>query len=190
MDLRQTFIHCRTSPLSKLGRYAALLYLLTSLALLFVPILIAVDTLSNNNVTITQLIVSLLTSICALLLSFFLFNMGKKCYQVEKRQIALGQSGFTIRDRKDKWYSWEQIEGIGVIAYGADASKMHYQTVICIFYDPIDRTDLKKLRDSYLYGARNLDRFILMDYDPTLIDTLTQYSRLSIFDYRVMQMML
>ncbi|MBQ4600357.1 MAG: hypothetical protein IJB17_01845 [Oscillospiraceae bacterium] len=143
MNLSHIFIHCRTSPLSKLGRYAALFYLLTGLALLFAPILIVVDTLSNNNVTITQLIVSFLTSAWALFLSFFLFNMGKKCYQVEKRQIAFGQSGFTIRDRKDKWYLWEEIEDIGVIAYGADASKMHYQTVICIFFNPINQTDLK-----------------------------------------------
>lgn len=91
---------------------------------------------------------------------------------------TVDQYGFAIRDRSDRRYAWEAICSIGIIAYAANASKDIYQTEICIFLEPFGDKDLRKLRDSYLYGAFNLKRFVLLDNDPRLIDALTKCSGL------------
>lgn len=99
---------------------------------------------------------------------------------METRHIAIDQYGFIIRDRNDRRYAWKAICSIGIIAYAANASKDIYQTEICIFLEPFGDKDLRKLRDSYLYGAFNLKRFVLLDNDPRLIDALTKCSGLPI----------
>ncbi len=109
---------------------------------------------------------------------------------METRYIAIDQYGFTIRDRNNSRYAWEAISSIGIIVYAANASKDIYQTEICIFLEPIGDKDLKKLRDSYLYGAFNLKRFVLLDYEPRLIDELIKCSGLPIRDFQSEQMKL
>ncbi len=186
-----TFVPCRTSSVSKLGRYSAMYFFpFLSIALFFVPILIGIDIENNNAITIVQSIILFLVSICAVLLSIFLLRMSRQCYRLETRYIAIDQSGFTIRGNNDKRYGWENISSIGVIAYAANASKQIYQTEICIFIEPINQTKLKKLRDSYLYGALNLDRLVLLDYNASLSDMLTKVSHLPVLDHRPEQMKL
>lgn len=178
--------------MSKLGRYAALLfYPIVGIAALFCTLFIAIDGMVNKTYsTNIPLVAFLLTEITGVLLSVFLLNMSRKCYRMETRHIEIDQYGFTIRDRNDSRYAWEAIRSIGMIVYAANASKDIYQTEICIFLEPFGDKDLRKLRDSYLYGAFNLNRFVLLDYDSHLIDQLIKCSGLPINDFQSAQMKL
>lgn len=180
------FIRCRTSVMSKLSRYAAMyFYPLIGFVHLLSAAYMAVGVIDGS---IPFVIIVHLLLVFSVSFPFFMFGVSRKIYRLENRRIALDESGFAIRDRKVCKYQWGQISGIGIIAYAADASKETYQTEICIFFQPVTQKELKKLRDSYLYGASNLDRFVLMDYTPALADALTSYSGLPIEDYRSEQM--
>mgnify|MGYP001349997568 CR=1 FL=1 len=84
-------------------------------------------------------------------LSFYLFKLSKMCYALESREIAFDQSGLTVRDRTDHLYKWNEIGGIGIIAYAASASRDFYESQICIFLETVDRGILRGcLRAIYL----------------------------------------
>lgn len=108
--------------------------------------------------------------------------------QLESREIAFDQSGLTVRDRTDHLYKWNEIGGIGIIAYAASASRDFYESQICIFLETVDPGDIKRLFKSYLFGAANLKKYVLIDLDPSLLDALTRCSNCTILDYRMTQL--
>lgn len=187
--MNDQFVQCRTSPLSKLGRYAALyLYPTAGILLLIASIFLIAGLFHTMDVTFVQLAVSLALLPGATSLSFFLFRMSRMCYALETRKIAFDQSGFTVRDRTDHLYKWNEIGGIGMIAYAANGSRQRYDSEICIFLESVDPDDLKRLFKSYLFGAINLNKYVLIDLDPNLLDALTRCSNCTILDYRMMQL--
>lgn len=177
------FHRCRFSIASKFGRLSAIcLYPCASLTLLLAQIMIIVDILYHTP-TLIGIVMVVLTSICTIMLFCFFLKISCTCYQMENRQIALDHDGFTIRDRKDRSVPWREVYCIATLMYASSASKQSYQNVICIFLEKIDDRKLKRLRDSYLYGAFNQDRLILIDYDAKFVDALVRISGLSIVDF-------
>lgn len=171
--MNSTFFPCRTSTISKWGRYSALFfYPAIGILSLFALFLLGANVNFSAGYTVKQILVLLLTAIETILISFFMFYMSRKCYRMETRYIAIDNYGFVIRERTDRQYTWDSIGGIVVIAYAADAGRHTYQTQICIFLEPISDGALRKLCDSYLYGAFNRDKYILLDYDPLILNKL------------------
>ena len=48
----------------------------------------------------------------------------------------------------------------------------------------VDPDDLKRLFKSYLFGASNLNKFVLIDFDQALLDALAKESSCTVLDYR------
>lgn len=184
-----SFSYCRKSLSNILNRHAAMfLYPSVAFLLLFCVIYLIIEALYNTELHTRQISIIFFVVILSLFILYYMFKMSKMIYRFENRQIALTQYGFIIRDRKDTQYAWEQISCVGIIIFSATASRQRYDTQLCVFFEKPEQADLKKLRDSYLYGAFNLDRFILIDYNPSLANKLTQYCGLSIVDYRSVQL--
>lgn len=184
-----TFFPCRTSRISKIGRYGTLFFypsvgILSLVAMFF----LVSGGIFRKCYTDRQIIVQLLVVIGTMLISIFLFYMSGKCYRMETRSIAIDSNGFVIRVKTDRRYAWESIGGIAVIAYAANANKDYYQTQICIFLEPIGDTALRKLHNSYLYGAFHCDKYVLMDCDPYTLNMLETCIDWTIPDIRSKQL--
>ena len=179
------FIQCRTSRVSKVGRFAALfLYPLGAVLLLITAVVLAVEAVQGGQWMASKIILTLLIEIYALVFSLLLLKFSVRCYRMENCRIAMDHSGFTVKGRKNRRYEWNKIGGIGIIAFGANAGRDIYQKEICIFLEPVEKEHLKKLSRSYIFGAYHPDRFILLDYEPGLADTVAKYSGLSVVDHR------
>ena len=187
--MNDQFILCRTSPLSKLGRYGALfLYPTAGIMILLFSLVLIGGLFYTIDMTFIQMSVLLVLVSGTISLSFYVFKLSKMCYALENRKIAFDQSGLTVRDRTDHLYKWNEIGGIGIIAYAANASRDFYESQICIFLETVDPEDLKKLFKSYFFGATNLNKYVLIDLDPGLLDELARCSNCTILDYRMTQL--
>ena len=109
---------------------------------------------------------------------------------METCHISIDSYGFVVRGKNERRYAWDEIGGIGVIAYAASASKLNYQTQICIFLKPISDDSLKHLRDSYLYGVFKRYKYVLLDYDKITLNWIVMQSHVQIDDLRSHQMKL
>lgn len=186
--MNSTFFPCRKTAISKLGRYSAIYcYPVIGILLLIASLFLIIDVADHNYNTLYQLVLLLLAIISSIVLASFLFYMSRKCSIIEERHISISSLGFTIRDKSDRWYAWDSIGTIGIIAYAASASKQNYQTQICIFIEPVNDVVLRKLRDSYLYGAFNHDKLILLDFDQSVLSTLKMCNCTPVLDLRTKQ---
>lgn len=186
-----TFYPCRLSPMSRFGLYsAALFYPLVAAALLFVSFFLGIEIYINGNYTSLQVVIVLFAMTIAILLASFLFVISRNCYLMERRRIALDRDGFVVKARNERRYNWHEIGGIGIIAYAASVSKQVYQTQICIFIEPVSDEGLKRLRDSYLYGAFNQHKYVLLDYETATLNKINSQGYIQIDDFRVHQMKL
>ncbi len=180
-----TFIRCRATLRSKMGYYLALIvYPLAILLLSYALVALVVDIVINSKLTVEEGVAFLLFPIFSIIFMIvFFIKLSIRCFRLETRRIAFEKAGFTVRDREDRRYTWDQVSGIGVIAYGASASKEIYQTEICIFLEPITKKDLKKLRDSYLYGAFHPEKFVFLDHTPSALEAVSKCCPFPISDY-------
>ena len=186
-----SFFPCRTSSISKFGHFCALyVYTAIGIGLLIIPCIVGIELITSGVDRIIQAGILVLASMASILLVFFLFIIGRKCCCMETRQIAITDNGFIIRDRTDRGYAWESVEGIGIIVYAANASNQIYQTQICIFLEPISDIVLRKLRDSYLHGALGHDKYVLLDYNSFIQDQLKMYANQPVIDFRLKQLSL
>ena len=178
-----TYHNCRSSSASKFGRLTALfLYPCIALILFIGQVIILLDVISHRP-SLAEGIVLSIVSICILWILYSLITFSYMCYRMESRQIAIDQHGFTIRDRVDKRVSWDNVCCIGKLMYAASASKQNFQKVVCIFLEEASDRNLKRLYESYRYGVRNQNIFILMDEDCVLLDTMTDLSGIPIIDF-------
>lgn len=186
-----TFYPCRSSLISKVGLFSAVLfYPAVAVALLFVFFFIGVEVHAIKNYTALQLVVLLLTMVVAIVLSSLLFILSRKCYLMERRRISVNNNGFAVTGRDQIRFAWNDIESISVIAYAANASKLIYQVQICISVKPLNDYELRRLRDSYLYGVFNQDKYVLVDYESIAAERLLACSHVRIDDLRSRQMRL
>lgn len=183
------FFYCQTSFSSRLNRYAAMyLYPPVGFFLLLCVIYMVVGIASIADRSGGQIALFIYGITLSGLASYLMFKLGAKTYRLERRQIAFDQHGFIVRDHEDRQYKWNQISGIGIVIFAATASRQRYRTQICIFLKPVTDKSLRKLRNSYVYGAIHLDQFVLMEYTPFLADRLAHCCGLSIDDYRSLQL--
>lgn len=178
-----TYYNCRSSSVSKFGRLTALfLYPCIALILFIGQVIILLDVISHRP-SLTEGIMLIAVSCCIVLLLYSLIKFSYMCYRMESRQIAIDQHGFTLRNRVAKRVSWDNVCCIGKLMYAASASRQNYQKVICIFLVEANNQNLKKLYESYRYGVMNQEKFILMDDDDVLLDTLVSRSGIPIVDF-------
>lgn len=181
-------ISCRTSSVSKFGRYISVtLYPLVGLIILFAALFLVFDAIGNPENVKSDAISLLIMTIVSIGISVWLLKLGVSCYQFETREIFVDQHGVVVKGRKESSYEWNQIGGISVVAFAATASRQHHQEQICIFLRPFKQKHLKKIYTSYLYGVLNLEEFVLLDFDPVLLEVLSKYSGLEIVDKRYLQ---
>lgn len=186
-----TFFPCRSSLMSKLGLYSAVLvYPFVAVVLLFVLFLIGTELYAESSYTSLQVFILLLTMVVAIFLSSFLLVLSRKCYLMETRHISINNYGFVVRGRNKRQHAWKEIGGIAVIAYAASANKLIYQTQICISFEPLSDDELRRLRDSYLYGVFHQNKYVLMDYEGITMDRMLEQSQIRIDDLRSRQMKL
>lgn len=190
--MNQSFYPCRTSPICKVGRFAAMfLYPFAAIVLFLIPVILISGAITAKTHSGTEIAVSLIASAFSFLTAAFMLNMSWKCYRMESRRTAFRQDGFDIQDgRSIMHFTWERIDCIAIIVYAASASRQNYQTQICIFLDTIDNACLRKLRDNYLFGAFNLERFVLLDYELSMIEKLQTKANRDILDLRGKQLAL
>lgn len=137
-----------------------------------------------------QVIITLLTLVILLCLAGFLLLLGHKSYLMETRRISMDTDGFTVKGKREKRYRWCEIGGIGIVMYGASASRTFYDTQICIFLGPISKDGLKRLRDSYIYGVFSQNQYVLLDADEMILNLLQNLCHLQIDDFRNQQLKL
>lgn len=184
-------ISCRSSPISKLGKYSSMFFYPTvAFLLLLVPSFIGIELVAASRYSFWQEFILSLSALAAILLASFLLVMSRKCYLMETRHISINSYGFVLEGKHKKQYGWSEIAGIGLIMYAANASKQNYQLQICIFLEPVRNDVLRRLRDSYLYGALGCDKYILMDYNETYLNLIAKQSHVQVDDLRPLQMKL
>lgn len=139
--------------------------------------------LNFNNVLIT-----LLVFIISIKLFLFLFQMAYNSLRLEFRRFFITKDGFVIYELfgKTRKCTWSDINAIVVSAFQISASRQGFQTVICIFYDE-QPSDFVTGMSSYFYGLRNLDKFVIMDYNEELYNEISNLSQKRIVDYRSLQ---
>lgn len=185
------FYPCRTSTKSKFGRYIALLFYPSVAAILLIAALqLCVERIRDGSSDFVQIIVTLLTMSILFCLARFLLLLGHKSYLMEIRRISMDTDGFTVKGKREKRYLWSEIGGIGIIMYAASASRMVYETQICIFLSSISNSGLKRLRDSYIYGAFAQNQYVLLDADEMILNQLQNLYHLQIDDFRNQQLKL
>lgn len=185
------FFPCRSSRISKFGLYSAVIfYPSVAFLLLFALLFIGTDLYSKDDYNTLQVVILLLTMIVAIVLASFLIVLSWKCYLMETRHITLNSYGFVVRGKSERRCAWSEIGSIGIIAYAASASKLNYQTQICIFFEPFSDDELRRLRNSYLYGVFNQDKYVLIDYEGIAKGRFLEEKNIRIDDLRPHQMKL
>lgn len=189
--MKLTFFACRSSMMSKLGLYSAVLFFpAVAVLLLIASLFVGFELCINSGYTFLQVFISLLMMVLAIIIASFLLVVSQWCYLMETRQISIDSYGFAVRNKSERRYAWNEIGGIGIVAYAASASKLNYQTQICIFLEPISDEALKHLRDSYLYGAFKRYKYVLIDYNEIILNRIAMQSQVQIDDLRPHQMKL
>lgn len=180
---------CRYTVTSKLGLFSAiLLYPAIGLVVLIVGVYILSDICISQKQMNLSIMVELFISFVAFCISFLLFYLSIKCYIMESRKYAITPTGVVINNFGQACYSWDAICEIAIIAYAASASLQNYQTVICCFLKPPNQYVLSRLLKSYVYGAINTDKFVIIDYHPNTLDKIRDNYPRVIVDYREKQL--
>ncbi|MBO5078639.1 MAG: hypothetical protein J6B67_03020 [Oscillospiraceae bacterium] len=177
--------------MSKVGLYSSVIFFPSvALVLFFLLFLLIADVCAKGDFTTLQVFILLLTIIVMIVLVSFFVALSRKCYMLETRHISTNRNGFAVRGKHERWHSWKEIGSIAVIAYAADANKDFYQTQMCISFEPISDNELRRLRDSYLYGVFNQDKYILLDYEGIAADRILAQCQVQVEDLRPRQMKL
>ena len=189
----QLSIPCRTSKRSKFAKAAAVLfYPVIAVGWLIACGLLLIDSanaaLGPEGLPVKTAVTSSIALLLSLLCIGALIWLSVQSYALESREIALSPECFTVKNRRSCTYAWNEVGEVSIIAFAANAGRQRYECQICISFQTLTQKQLARLRRSYLYGAANLDKFILMDYSQTLADAVQTYSRRKITDHRHLQL--
>jgi len=185
-NVKYQFVSCRTSLLSEIAKFAAVFFFpIVAIALLGGAVFLLVCGKQANDYSYTLLMGYALVAAVA---GAYLMRLSLICYALESRKIAFNQFGFTTKIRKNHAYTWDEVGEVSIVAFAANAGRQRYQSQICISFQPLTSSQLRKLCRSYLYGAANLNEFVLIDFSQGLVDELQTYSGLTVFDYRQLQL--
>lgn len=189
--MSSNFIRCRTAKLSKFSRFASmLLEPAIGICLIMAGVIILGDVVESDDLSIAQLGMYIFLSFLALLMAAFMFIFSFKSFTMENRQVQINHSGISVKDYKEVWYSWEDIYGISIVAFAANASRQFYQPVICVFLKPQKKKFLWKILNSYAYGIVNAKDFVILDYNPSILEKFSECCPHSINDLRGEQLRL
>lgn len=174
---------CRTSRMSKVGRFAALcFYPLVGGTGVLCSLCLVVFGFSSFAADLSEALLGLTIAIAVGYFSCRLFRLSFRSYHLETRKIALCETGVAVKDYKERFFRWNEIADIGIVAFGANANRNRYDREICVFLTPVDQISLKRLLD-YSFGANNLDRFVLLDYSPAVAEAITEQSGKQVVDF-------
>ena len=108
---------------------------------------------------------------------FCLINTTR--YRVAEQGIEVGGPL-----RRTKLYNWDQIHGIGVYAYGANAGLNGYFSAICVFLKPIPGGFSELALKASLISGKWARRMIRIDYSAVALHELSEAYPGEIHDYR------
>lgn len=104
----------------------------------------------------------------------------------ESRQYKICETGIIVGGllRKKRLYLWDQIFGIGVYAFNANAGIRGYSTVICCFLRPQPDYFKEKMLKGYLYAVYRMKSLLVIDFSHTVLDELISTYPGIISDFR------
>lgn len=127
---------------------------------------------------------NLIAFILSFLEGLFLLWFGKMEYAFEARKYCITPEGLFVGRRKKAFYTWEQIYEIGIYPYGAAASLQVFDKVICCSFVPPSANFKRDLfHNPRFYGERNLEKFVIIDYDKETIKAFSNVYPKEIIDY-------
>ena len=179
--------HCRHSAHGKLGRFSAkIIYPIPAVicSLMAMYLLCMAIPINYNGKWILLIYV-----LISLAVAWMLVRMSVYCYRMESQKFSITDAGINLLSmRRTSSFTWDQIYEVAIVAYAASASRQIYQTVICCFIQPRSGVFLRKILCSYLYGAKHTDDFVIIDYDPAIIEEISARYPKEIADYRSEQL--
>ena len=105
-------------------------------------------------------------------------------YSFEARKYLITPGGLFLGNKQNTFYAWEQIYEIGVYPFDAAASLKVYDKVICCSFTPPSANFKHALfHNPRFYAQRNLDKFVIIDYDDATITALFNVYPKKIVDY-------
>ncbi len=107
----------------------------------------------------------------------FLGKLNINMLRMEYRKFSISPEGLTLQygNFQNKTYSWDSISEIVISAFGANANRSNYKTVICCFLTPRKREFKNKVVSSIPYCAKNTNNFVIIDYSEEILKELSQY---------------
>lgn len=174
MKQRQQFKHCRKMSVS---RVLALLSLLLLLAIGGIMLIVGINYLIQFN-----FVAAILSFLCGFLMLWF----GRMEYRFEARKYMITPEGLMLGKHQKAFYTWQQIHEIGIYPFDAASSLEVFDKVICCSFVPPGANFKDKLfRNPHFYAQRNLDQFVIIDYDDDIVDTLGGIYPKNIIDHTV-----
>lgn len=172
---------CRVCLTSKIGKIGIVLALYPVALLLFVVGLILV----GYAIIEIQHWCYIFGGLVSISVGIYLIYAGKKLASFEKRKYAISEEGLSLNDKQETFYQWEQIHEIGIYAFDANAAQDRYDTVICCFLAPRPDNFLSKiLSNPFMYGQRNQEKFVIIDYSESAYEELSTAYPNIIKDFR------
>lgn len=181
--------YCRRGPTRFVSFLVALfLFPAVGFVTMIAGIYVFIAGIMENTISHVPNIIQIVVSSCSLGISFILFNLSIKWFSMENRKYSINAKGIRIKDNRERFYSWDQISEVAIVVYAASASLQNYQTVICCLFRPRTKDFLRRILHSYLYGVMNQDNFVIIDYEPSIIEELSNVYPDIIADYRKQQL--
>lgn len=176
---------CRYLPFSRL---MLVLWNIVFSSLLFVictgTILLILHALSLSSLTCLDVF----TLVLLLGIGVFTVFLTVKFNKMEMRKYKLTEDGISLNDKGETFYSWESIDKIGIAAFGSSASLQNYQTVICVLLEHEPPFFWDRILHSYLYGLFKQKTVVIIDYTPSVLESIAFVYPRQILDYRKQQL--
>ena len=175
--------NCRKTLISKVVRWLSILVIIP-IGMIF---------LINGFCFLVNIIIktysqwtNILIATFSFLAGIFLLWLGNKEHSFESRKYLITSEGLYLSDKQKSFYAWHQIYEIGVFAYDTAASLQVYDKVICCsFSTPPDDLKDHLFYNTRLYAQRHQDKFVIIDYDESIIGLISQVYQNSIIDHTI-----
>ncbi len=181
--------YCRYTLQSKISKYASLLlYPTVAVTVLLggVYCLYCALIMRSGRSFLSFLLVG--ASIVSFCIVVMLINLSVRCYTLENRKFQITADGLIVQNKHCSFFDWNAIESVIIVAYAASASRQNYQTVVCCMLQPMEKDFPGKILRSYLYGAKNTKKVVIIDYSPAIVEEFTLLYPGNILDLREKQL--
>ena len=183
---------CRCTFSSKFGKIAAFsLYPGIGLAAGAAGIHLCADLVfQSNELSRGGVVLVCVGILLAFSVAAFCFWLSVICGGFECRKCMVDAQGITVigPGRSQTFYKWDALYGVGIAAYGASASRQRYQKVLCCFLTPPGPGTLRRICDSYVWGAGHTKDVLILDLESSAAAEIRARYPGKIVDHRKAQL--